>query len=148
MLAAEVEEWKDYARRAQAEFENTRKRLEARAAEETKRASERVVEGLLVVLDDLEYALKHARETDNEMTDGVTAIHTKLLSALAREGVEVIDPLNQPFDHDTAQAVQVVENSEVPEQTVVVVLQKGYRMSGKVLRPAMVVVSTGGPSAS
>lgn len=146
LALSQVEEWKDYARRAQAEFENTRKRLEQRSVDATKRAGERVIESMLPVVDDLEYAVKHATESGNEMTDGIVAIHTKLLSAMLREGVEVIDPLDKPFDHSVAQAVSVVENVELPSDTVVAVLQKGYQLGGKVLRPAMVVVSSGGPT--
>lgn len=145
-LEGEVREWKEYAMRAQAEFENTKRRLETRQADAVKRAGERVIEGLLPVVDDLEYAIRHATDTNNEMLVGVSAIHTKILSVLVREGVEVIDPLDRPFDHNVASAVQMVENADVPDQTVVNVLQKGYQMGSRVVRPAMVVVSTGGPT--
>jgi len=143
-LRAEVDHWKDYARRAQAEFENTRKRLEARSADELRRAGSRFVTSLAPVIDDIELAMAHAADNDNEMADGLAAIHTKFIAALEREGVEVIDPKGQPFDSEVAQAVSVVDNNEVPNETVLDVLQKGYRMGGKTLRPAMVVVSKAG----
>jgi len=141
-LAQEVEQWKDHARRAQAEFENTRKRLVAAHADEVKRAGIRVVDSLIPVIDDIEYALSHAQETGNQMGEGLAAIHTKFLAALEREGVEVLNPQGQPFDSETAQAVAMVESSDVDPDTVVEVVQKGYRLGGKVLRPAMVAVSS------
>ena len=147
LLQDEVKVWKDQAARAQAEFSNTRKRLEDRHATAVKLAGKRIIEGVIPAIDDLELAEKHARDTDNEMADGVAAIHAKLVAALVREGVEIVDPLDKPFDHDTATAVQMVENPEVPDQTVTMVLQKGYVLGGRVLRPAMVIVSTGGKPA-
>ncbi|MDR1775186.1 MAG: nucleotide exchange factor GrpE [Actinomycetes bacterium] len=137
-------DWKAYAMRAQAEFENTKKRLAAQHAAAVERAGQRVIEGLIPVMDDLEYAIAHARESENEITDGIEAIYTKLGAVFQREGVTVIDPTGQPFDHNTANAVQMVPDADVPDQTVVQTLQKGYAMGAKVLRPAMVVVSTAG----
>jgi molecular chaperone GrpE len=142
-LAEEVAYWKDYARRAQAEFENTRKRLIQSHLDEVKRAGIRVVGSIIPVIDDIEYAIAHATETDNEIKDGLVAIHRKLMSALELEGVEIFDPAGEPFDSETAQAVTMIDGSGLPEQTVVDVVQKGYRLGGKTLRPAMVTVSTG-----
>jgi len=142
-LRKEVDHWKDYARRAQAEFENTRKRLAQTHADEVKRAGVRVVSALIPVIDDIELAMAHAQETENEMAEGLVAIHTKFMSALEREGVEVFDPKGEPYDMETAQAVGMVPSAEVPEHNVVDVMQKGYRLGGKTLRPAMVTVSTG-----
>jgi molecular chaperone GrpE len=140
-LRAEVEQWKDHARRAQAEFENTRKRLEARSVDEIKRAGGKIVTSIIPAIDDVELAMAHAAETGNDMADGLLAIHTKLLAALEREGVEIVNPEGEPFDSEFSQAVGVKETSEVPDQTVVEVLQRGYRLGGKTLRPAMVIVS-------
>jgi molecular chaperone GrpE len=77
---------------------------------------------------------------------GVEAVQAQILSALAKEGVEVIDPFGEPFDPMTQQAVSQKEDAEVPDGTVVEVFQKGYSMGGIVIRHATVVVSTGGPS--
>jgi len=139
-LRAEVEHWKDYARRAQAEFENTRKRLAASHEEEVKRAGVRIVTSIVPAIDDIELAITHA---DESVKDGLVAIHTKLMLALQREGVEVFDPKGQPFDSETAQAVSLVPTADMPTDTVVEVIQKGYRLGGKTIRPAMVTVSTG-----
>lgn len=142
---AEAAQWRDAAARAQADFENTKKRLEARQADAVLRAGERVVEAILPVIDDLERAIDHAVGAGEEVAEGLSAVHRKLVEVIGREGCTVIDPLGQAFDHDKHNAVQMREDPEVPDHTVVEVFQKGYEMHGRVLRPAMVIVSTGGP---
>jgi molecular chaperone GrpE len=81
----------------------------------------------------------------SDITGGLEAVRTKLLAVLAREGCTALDPFGAPFDPDRHQAVQMRGDAEVPDQTVVEVIQKGYEMHERVLRPAMVVVSSGGP---
>jgi molecular chaperone GrpE len=144
---AEAEEWRDKALRAQAEFENTRKRLEARHNDALLRAGERVISELLPVMDDLERAIDHVGLENPEAAEGLLAVQRKLLDVMRKEGVGQIDPLSQPFDPAKHNAVQMEQTDEVPDHTVVAVFQKGYEMHGRVLRPAMVVVSTGGPEA-
>lgn len=141
---AEMADWQDKALRAQADFANTRKRLESSHADALLRASERVVENLLPVLDDLDRAIDHAIADGNELADGIDAVRRKLLDVLSREGASAIDPFGEAFDPNRHQAVQTQEDAEVADNTVVAVLQKGYEMHGRCLRPAMVVVSTGG----
>jgi len=143
---AEAGEWRDKAMRAQADFENTRKRLEVRHTDALLRAGERVVEALLPVIDDLERAIDHAVADGGDIAEGLGAVHRKLLAVIAREGCTSIDPFGQPFDPARHNAVQMREDAEMPDHTVVEVFQKGYEMHGRVLRPAMVVVSTGGPA--
>ncbi|MCL2536937.1 MAG: nucleotide exchange factor GrpE [Coriobacteriia bacterium] len=147
ILLEQVSTWRDTAMRAQAEFENTKKRLQAQQAVAVARAGERVITNLIPILDDIDLALTHAKESQNDMADGLAAIRSKMDALLGAEKVETIDPLGQPFDHDTAQAVQMVEDATKPDQTVTAVLQKGYVIGAgsdlpRVLRPAMVVVST------
>jgi molecular chaperone GrpE len=143
---AEAAEWRDKGMRAQADFENTRKRLEVRHADALLRAGERIVENLLPVLDDLDRAIDHAVADGADLSDGLDAVRRKLLDLIAREGCSAIDPFGAVFDPLKHNAVQMREDTEVADQTVVEVFQKGYEMHGRVLRPAMVVVSTGGPS--
>jgi len=145
-LLSELAHWQDTAKRAQAEFDNTKKRLAGQQQAALERASERVVTALLPIMDDLERAIAHAQETGNDLADGMQAIYAKLEAVFGAEGVSILSPLGEPFDHNTAQAVQMVPDTTRPDQTVVEVLQKGYTMSGgaRVLRPAMVVVSTAG----
>jgi len=139
---AEASEWKERAARAQAEFDNTRKRLIAQQDEALGRATDRVIEGLLPVVDDLDLAINHGQESESELCGGLVAIREKILAAFEREGVEVIDPqVGDPFDHDTQSAMQVVEGTDLPDQSVAQVFQKGYRRGARVIRPAMVIVA-------
>ena len=132
----------------QAEFENYRRRQTAQAADHMTRAGQRIVEELLPVLDNLERAIDHTvRGGDLEhLVKGVESVHAQIVGVFTKEGVDIIDPFAQAFDPTMHQAVNQVEDPEVPESTVVEVFQKGYLMGGRVVRPAMVVVSTGGPA--
>jgi len=143
----EAERNLESAARWQAEFENFRRRQSAQAEDQVLRASERVVERLLPVIDDLERTIDHTVAGGDlpHLLKGVEMVSKQLVDVLGREGVEVIDPFGQEFDPHSHQAVSQREDVVVPEHTVVEVFQKGYRMHGRVLRPAMVVVSTGGP---
>ncbi|MDO4891533.1 MAG: nucleotide exchange factor GrpE, partial [Coriobacteriaceae bacterium] len=115
------------------------------------RAAEKLVLGLLPVLDDMERAVDHARQNaseDEQLTqfvDGVAQIHDKMVGILEKDGVEVIDPAGEPFDPLAHQAVGRVEDAEAYDETVAQVYQRGYRLGGKVIRTAMVTVTYGGP---
>lgn len=147
-ITAEVTELRDRYARLQAEWDNYRKRTQAERESERARASENLVMDLLPLLDDLERAIKHARETGEggNLTDGVEAIQNKFLQILEKHKVTQIDALDKPFDAMQHQAVGTEEDPSVPEETVVKVFQQGYRMGERVIRPAMVVTSTGGPA--
>lgn len=147
-ITAEVTELRDRYARLQAEWDNYRKRTQAERESERVRASENLVMDLLPLLDDLERAIKHARETGEggTLTDGVEAIQNKFLQILEKHKVTQIDALDKPFDAMQHQAVGTEEDPSVPEETVVKVFQQGYRMGERVIRPAMVVTSTGGPT--
>lgn len=137
--------------RLQADWDNFRRRIRQEREVEKERAAEKLVLGLLPVLDDMERAIDHARGTagDNEQLSqfvgGVSQIHDKMVGVLAKEGVEVIDPAGEPFEPLSHQAVGREENAEAFDETVAQVYQRGYRMGGKVIRPAMVTVTFGGP---
>lgn len=145
-LAAEAAEWREKGMRAQAEYENTRKRLEQRHMDALLRASARVVEELFPIVDDLERAIDHAAAEHPDVAEGLGAVYRKLSDVIAREGCITIDPVGEHFDPERHNAVQVREDDALPDHTCVEVFQKGYEMHGRVLRPAMVVVSSGGPS--
>jgi molecular chaperone GrpE len=135
------------AQRVQAEFENYRKRMQREQADAIARAGQRIVEELLPALDNLERAIEHTTAGGDigDLSKGVELVHSQFLDVFGKEGVEVDDPFGRPFDPNREQAVGQREDPDVPEGTVVDVYQKGYLMNGKVIRPAMVVVSTGGP---
>lgn len=140
----------DRLSRLQADWENYRRRTERDRVTERERACEGLVKDLLPAIDDLERAIAHAQasaegnDVAQQLADGVSAVHEKVVSVLEKQGVEVIDPAGQPFDPMDHQAVGRVENPDEYDETVADVYQKGYRMGGKVVRPAMVTVTYGG----
>ena len=146
-ITAEVTELRDKYARLQAEWDNFRKRTAAERKSERDRAAESLVTDLLPVLDDLERAINHARESGEggTLTDGVEAIQSKFLQILGKHKVEQLLAQGEAFDATRHQAVGVEEDASVPEETVVKVYQQGYIMGDRVIRPAMVVTSTGGP---
>ena len=145
-LEADAAEWKDKYMRLHAEWDTYRRRTNEQRAAEKVRATEKLVTNLLPVLDDFERTIDYAQKNGEEgLLGGVEAVHTKLVDALRKDGVEVINPEGQAFDALEAQAVSTVDDATVPDETVAQVYQLGYRMGEKVLRPAMVTVTTGGP---
>lgn len=147
---AEAASAADRLSRLQADWENYRRRTERDRVTERERACEALVKDLLPAIDDLERAISHAQataegnEVAQQLADGVSAVHEKVVSVLEKQGVEVIDPAGQPFDPQDHQAVGRVENADEYDETVADVYQKGYRLGGKVVRPAMVTVTYGG----
>src|SRR5207249_7409624 len=108
------------------------------------RASERLVKQLLPVLDDLERALEAAAEHEEaKLEEGVRLVHRSLADALAKEGLVEVET-EGPFDPHTQEAL-LAQPSDADEGTVLEVLQKGYKLGDRVLRPARVVVSSGAP---
>lgn len=146
----EAADAKDRLVRLQADWDNYRRRTAAERVAERERAAEKLVCDLLPVIDDLERALDHAGATEGDtqmqqFVDGVSAVHTKMLAVLAKEGVEPMDPTGQPFEPLSHQAVGRVEDTDAYDETVAQVYQKGYKMGDKVIRSAMVTVTYGGP---
>ncbi len=148
-LAKALEEaalWKDKYLRLHAEWDTYRRRMNEQRAEEKVRATEKLVEELIPVIDDFERTIDYAEKNGEAgLLGGVQAVHTKLNDVLVKEGVEIIDPQGEAFDALEAQAVATVDDASVPDETVAEVYQKGYRMGNKVIRSAMVTVTCGGP---
>lgn len=140
----------DKLARLQADWDNYRRRMERERVTERERACEGLIKDLLPAIDDLERAVEHAgtaaegNEVAQQLVDGVSAVHAKVVSVLEKQGIEVIDPAGLPFDPQDHQAVGRVEKPDVYDSTVAEVYQKGYRLGGKVVRPAMVTVTYGG----
>jgi molecular chaperone GrpE len=141
---AEAEQRLDDLRRLAAEFDNYRKRVARDQDAFARRAAERLVGSLLPVLDDLERALEAAaRHEEATLEDGVRLVHRALSEALRKEGLTEI-ATDGPFDPHVHEAL-LSQPSEAPEGDVIQVLQKGYELGDRVLRPARVVVSAGAP---
>lgn len=143
---AEMEEWRNKYLRLHAEWDTYRRRTSEQRADEKACATQDLVESLLPVIDDFERSIDYAEKNGEKgLLSGVEAVHTKLIDALKKEGVEVINPQGEAFDALKCQAIGAAEDTSVPDETVSEVYQKGYKMGKKVLRPAMVTVATGGP---
>lgn len=141
-LLAELEDLKQTLLRRQADFENYRKRIDKERSEDTKRATARVVEALIPVIDGFEHALAAHREAEYEnYRKGFELIYKQLLDNLARLGVERLDPAGKLFDPHLHQAMDRMETVEHEDGAVVQVFQPGYLFHGRVLRPAMVRVA-------
>ena len=138
----EREEYLNDLKRVAADFENYRKRVARDQEGLVARAHERLVKELLPVLDDLERALEAAAQHEEaKLEEGVRLVHRELVEALAREGLVEVETEGQ-FDPHVHEAL-VSQPSEQEDGSVIEVLQKGYRLGDRVLRPARVVVSQG-----
>ena len=136
--------------RLRADWDNYRRRTASERLAERELANQRLVGNLLPVIDDMERAVSHAVSGDDvpealrQFADGVSAVRAKMLDILGQDGVEAFDPTGEAFDPQFHQAVGRVEDADAFEGTVRDVYQLGYKMAGKVIRPAMVTVTFGG----
>ena len=149
-LEAEVTKLKDQALRALAEAENTRRRAQREIEENNKYAVTSIARDILPVADNLRRALDgipaEARQADerfDKFATGVELTEREFLATLERHHIKRVDPLGQPFDHNLHQAVMQVDAPDKPAGTVVQVLQSGYTIHDRLLRPAMVAVAKG-----
>ncbi|WP_409422697.1 nucleotide exchange factor GrpE [Pseudaeromonas sp. ZJS20] len=141
--AAAAEE-RDRAVRAVAEMENIRRRAAQDVEKAHKFALEKFVGELLPVIDNLERALEagdQANEVLKPLLEGVELTLQAMQNSVAKFGVQAIDPQGKPFDPNQHQAMSLIENAEVAPNTVIAVMQKGYELNGRVVRPAMVMVA-------
>ena len=139
-LIAERDEYLDHLKRVAAEFENYRKRAARDQQNLAARAAERLVRELLPVLDDLERALQAAEEHEEAtLEEGVRLVHRQLEEALRKEGLAEV-PTDGDFDPHLHEAL-LAQPAEAESGTILEVLQKGYRLGDRVIRPARVVVA-------
>jgi len=144
-LQEEVAMAKDAALRAQADAINAQRRAELDVEKARKFALERFANDLLPVVDNLERALESSAGSDADgiaaVVEGVELTLKSLVDVLAKNGITPVDPHGEPFDPQVAQAMSMVENPDVEPNTVIAVMQKGYLLKDRLLRPAMVMVS-------
>ena len=140
-VTRERDDYLDALQRLKAEFDNYRKRAAREQNDIVARAAERLVKELVPVLDDLERALDAAEDHEAaKLEDGVRLVHRALADALRREGLAEIET-NGKFDPHIHEALLSQPDDDVESGTVLEVLQKGYRLGEKVLRPARVIVA-------
>ncbi|MEH8206797.1 nucleotide exchange factor GrpE [Aeromonas veronii] len=137
-------EERERALRTAAEMENLRRRTELDVEKAHKFALEKFAYELLPVLDNLERAIELA-DKENEalkpMIEGVELTLKSMQSGVAKFGLVALDPINQPFDPNAHQAMSMVPSADVAPNTVIAVMQKGYDLNGRVIRPAMVMIA-------
>jgi len=150
-LEQEAAEMKDRLLRALADVENTRRRAKRDVEDARKYAASNFAKDLLNVSDNLRRALdtvsEETREGDDNVKNlvlGIEMVEKELLTAFERQGVSKVDPLGEPFDHNFHQAMYEKPDTEYPNGTVAEVMQAGYVMHDRLLRPAMVAVAKGG----
>lgn len=143
-LEEEIGQLKDQMLRVQAEAANTRRRAEIDVQNAHKFGQEKLIKDLLLVADNLERGLS-AIDTDDEamkaIVEGIELTHKSLIDTLKKHQCEAINPVGEPFDPQNHQAMAMVPNPDVEPNTVIDVMQKGYVLHGRVIRPAMVVVA-------
>ncbi len=140
----QIEELKESVLRAQAELLNVRRRAERDVENAHRYAIEKFVKDLLAVLDSMDRALELAKTTegfDAAMLEGTEMTHKLLMDTVAKHGVEAIDPVGAPFDPQEHQAMSMVPSADHEPNTVMAVMQKGYKLEGRLIRAAMVVVT-------
>ena len=141
----EFEDQKDQFLRLQAEFENFRRRSLKEKQESLRYGHQNLVKDLLSAVDNLERALEHgAQNAGSEVKgvlDGIELVHREILHALEKHGVTQIDALGKPFDPAVHEAIGQMSSAEVAANTVLQVLQKGYVIYDRMVRPSRVIVS-------
>ncbi len=146
-LRAENKQLHDRVLRTLADFENFRKRAEREKADFRRFATADLMKNILPVLDNFDRALDHAEEGD-DFHKGVLLIYKQLFDVLRKAGLVPIEEANVPFDPNVHEAVVREEDDSLPSHTVSAVLQKGYFLHDRLLRPALVKVAVGGPERS
>ena len=141
-LAQERDDLRELAQRVQADFENYRKRMLREQTEKIERANQALLEQLLPVLDSFDLAVAGLADSDEKVRKGVELVQSELLGVLAKSGLERIDALGKPFDPHEHEAVAQEDGDGEP--VVFDVLRAGYRLKGRVLRPATVRVTRAG----
>ncbi len=140
-LRAEVEQLKAQSLIKRADLENQRKRLARDIEMARKFANERLLSDLLPVFDSLDAGLAAAGAEAGALRQGLELTYKQLLKVAADNGMEVLDPTGQPFDPEHHQAISQGEAEGVAPGHVINVFQKGYRLNGRLLRPALVIVA-------
>lgn len=143
-LQAELSNARDQALRAHAEAQNALRRAERDVEKAHKYGQEKLIGELLVVVDNLERSISASEGQDislESIKEGVELTLKSLLDTLKRHNVEQVDPEGQPFDPALHQAMTMVPSPNVEPNSVINVFQKGYTLNGRLVRPAMVVVS-------
>jgi len=140
-LLAEIESLRDKVLRAEAEMQNVRRRADRDVENAHRFGLERLVQQILPVVDSLEKALEAKTNQDDPVIQGVELTFKLLQDLMSKESINVIDPLGEPFDPNLHEAMSMIENRELEPNSVFAVVQKGYTLNERLVRPAMVMVT-------
>lgn len=142
-LRAQLEQERNNTLRAVADLHNFRRRVDEERNRLVLDANERLIKEILPLVDDFERSLGAARQSESyeQLVEGVEAVLRKIGDVLARQGLEPIPAMGEPFDPTVHEAVMIEEGSDQPDETVIEELRKGYKMNGRVLRPSLVKVA-------
>ena len=140
-LLSEIEGLRDKVLRAEAEMQNVRRRADRDVENAHKFGLERLVQQMLPVVDSLEKALEAKTNQDDPVIQGVELTFKLLQDLMSKESINVIDPLGEPFDPNLHEAMSMIENRELEPNSVFAVVQKGYTLNERLVRPAMVMVT-------
>ena len=140
-LLAEIESLRDKVLRAEAEMQNVRRRADRDVENAHKFGLERLVQQILPVVDSLEKALEAKTNQEDPVIQGVELTFKLLQDLMSKESINVIDPLGEPFDPNLHEAMSMIENRELEPNSVFAVVQKGYTLNERLVRPAMVMVT-------
>lgn len=143
-VKAQVADQQDSVLRAKAESDNARRRAQGEVDKAKKFALERFASELLPVIDNLERALLSADASNDDIKpilEGIELTHKSFISTVEKFGLVVIDPQGESFNPELHQAMSMQESADVAPNTVIMVMQKGYQLNGRLVRPAMVAVS-------
>ncbi|TRW49378.1 nucleotide exchange factor GrpE [Aliidiomarina halalkaliphila] len=144
VLAHDLAQEKDKALRVAADAENAKRRAALEVEKARNFALEKFAGELLSVIDNLERALQTIDKEDEaqaKIAEGIEMTHKGFISTIEKFGMEVLDPQGQPFNPQLHEAMGMQEHAELPPNTVLYVMQKGYLLNGRLLRPAMVMVT-------
>ena len=142
---SDVEKFKDLALRAEAEMQNLQRRTARDVENAHKFGVEKFVQNLLPVVDSLEKAIEVTEQASGDnveaIAEGMRLCHKLMVDTLIKEGVEIVDPAGEPFDPNEHQAMSMVESADMEPNSVLAVVQKGCKLNGRLVRPAMVMVT-------
>ncbi|PKH05228.1 nucleotide exchange factor GrpE [Moritella sp. Urea-trap-13] len=148
---ASAAEFKDTALRAKADADNIRRRAAIDIDKAKKFALEKFANELLPVIDNMERGLQHADKSNEALVpliEGIELTAKSLESALEKFGVKSVNPEGEAFNPELHQAMSMIESADVAPNTVITVMQKGYELNGRLIRPAMVMISKAAPAAT
>jgi len=137
----EVARLRDALLRTRAEMDNLRKRTDRELERSRRYINESLMKDLVPVLDALDQGLENAAADDDSLRDGLGLIRSQLLKSLERHGLEVLEPEGEPFNPDWHEAMSMQASTQHEPDSVMLVLQRGYTLHGRLVRPARVIVA-------